>query len=64
MLRVVGRRGAEEVGADETAGDVFAALRQVVPQVRLVNRARAEQEGGDREDCAGDVAGRCRTTGG
>ena len=54
VLRVLGRGGAEEVGADQVAGDVFAAVRQVLPQVRLVDRARAQHEGGDREDGAGD----------
>ena len=54
VLRVLGRGGAEEVGADQAAGNVFAAVRQVLPQVRLVNRARAQHEGGDRDDCACD----------
>ena len=52
VLRVVGRGGAEQVGANQPASDVFAALRQMPPQVRLVDRARAEQKGGDGNDGA------------
>ena len=55
VLRVVGCRGAEQVGANDPPSDVFAALRQMPPQVRFIDRAGAEQEGGDADDGAGNA---------
>ena len=48
-LPVVWIGEAEDVGANEAPGQVLAALRQMPPEIRFVDRAKADERGGRRD---------------